>query len=295
MTFPEGSSLTDQISSESAAPGRKYDHNSLTYANSFDSGLKSAVIQTVEWFTGKITVIRLIRRFERLGSIEPKDFWNAALKIMGIEITTPRAQLDHIPKTGPVVFVCNHPHGMVDGMVLCAMIGNIRDDYKILTRSLLTDIDPTASEYLIPVPFPHQDDAQERMMEMRAAAMAHLQAGGLVVVFPSGVVASSDTLTGPVIEREWNVFTAKLIRTTGAAVVPCFFPGANSRWYQIANQISSTLRQGLLLHEIVRARNAKIGPIIEPPIPAEEVQQRITDPRAFMAWLRNRVMSHAED
>ena len=31
------------------------------------------------------------------------------------------------------------------------------------------------------------------------------------------------------------------------------FPGSNSRVYQIANRISATLRQGLLLHEIVGA------------------------------------------
>ena len=269
---------------------RVYDRRALTYANSFDNPLKSNTIRAIEWMTGKITVIRLIRRFEQLGAIEPRDFWGTALRVMGITITTPPAQIAHIPPTGPVVFVANHPHGMVDGMVLGALIGQVRDDYRILTRSLLTDIDPTAANYLIPVPFPHQSDAQERMVEMRAAALEHLRAGGLVAVFPSGVVASSDSMFGPVIERDWNVFTAKLIRISGAKVVPCYFPGENSRWYQMANRISATLRQGLLLHEIVRSKGDSIGPVIGPPIPQDVIDDRIRNPRRFMAWLRQTVM-----
>lgn len=291
---PKGNRLNEMTRSDSAAnvaaPKRKYDRDALTYSNSFDHPIKSNVIRLIEWMTAKVTIIRMIRQFEKVGPVEGPVFWATALRVMGVKITTPQDQLDHIPKTGPVVFVANHPHGMVDGMVLGAMIGQIRDDYKILTRSLLTDIDPTAADYLISVPFPHQADAQEKMVEMRTQAMAHLKAGGLVAVFPSGVVASSDTMFGPVIEREWNVFTAKLIRTTGAVVVPCYFPGENSRWYQIANRISATIRQGLLLREIVRSRNARIGPVIAPPVPADVVQEKIVEPRAFMAWLRDMVM-----
>lgn len=275
----------------SALPTRQYARDALTYSNTFDSPLKSNTIRAIEWLTGKITIIRMIRQFEKVGPIAPNQFWAEALKVMGVQIATPAEQLAHIPKTGPVVFVANHPHGMVDGMVIGAMIGSVRDDYKILTRSLLTDIDPTAADYLISVPFPHQADAQERMVEMRADAMRQLKAGGVVAVFPSGVVATSDTMFGPAIEREWNVFTAKLIRTTGATVVPCHFPGANSRWYQIANRISATLRQSLLLHEIVRSRNACVAPRIGAPIPTDEIERRIKEPRAFMAWLREKTMS----
>ena len=272
-------------------PTRRYSRDALTYSNTFDSPLKRNAIRAIEWCTGKVTIIRMIRQFERVGPIKPQDFWSSALDVMGVKITTPEDELANIPRTGPVVFVANHPHGMVDGMVLGAMIGSVRDDYKILTRSLLTDIDSTAANYLISVPFPHQDNAQEKMVEMRSAAMAHLRAGGLVAVFPSGVVASSDTMFGPVIEREWNLFTAKLIRTTGAKVVPCFFPGENSRWYQIANRISATVRQGLLLHEICRSRGAHIRPVIGPPLPDEDVAEKIKDPRGFVAWLRSRTLA----
>ena len=209
---------------------------------------------------------------------------------MGIDLLTPDSELMNIPRDGPVVAVANHPHGLVDGMILADLIGRRRTDYKILTRALLTGIDEVAASYMIPVPFPHEPDAQRKSVEMRAKAMAHLQEGGLISVFPSGVVASSDTMFGPVIEREWNVFTAQMIRRSGATVVPIFFPGSNSRWYQVANRLSATLRQGLLLHEVVHSCNRPQKPVVGAPISAERMKMLDSDPRGFMTWLREHTL-----
>ena len=264
----------------------KYDRRSLSYASTFDHPVKSGVISAIELFTGKLKVLRLIRQFEKQGAPTGQGFWRAALDTMGIDLTTPQEQLDRIPKTGPVVVVANHPHGMVDGMIFADLIGRVRPDYRILTRSLLTSIDEVAGSYMIPVPFPHDPDAQRKGVEMRAKAMAHLKDGGVVALFPSGVVAASDTMFGPAIEAEWNVFTAKMIRRSGAQVVPMRFPGQNSRAYQIANKISPILRQGLLLHEIVHACDKPQGPIVGAPLSPEQMAAHADDPRGFMAWLR---------
>ncbi|MEC7257242.1 MAG: lysophospholipid acyltransferase family protein, partial [Pseudomonadota bacterium] len=244
----------------------------------------------IELFTGKLTIVRLIREFERRGAPRGQEFWRACLDVMGIELTTPQAQLDRIPKEGPVIVVANHPHGMVDGMIFADLIGRVRPDYRILTRSLLTAIDDVAGSYMIPVPFPHDKDAQRKGVEMRAKAMEHLKDGGVVALFPSGVVAHSETWWGPAVEAEWNVFTAKMIRRSGAQVVPMRFPGANSRAYQIANKISPILRQGLLLHEIVYSLNKPQGPIVGHPLSAETIAEHADDPRGFMAWLRQHTL-----
>lgn len=285
--------MTDSLPRNVARPlvgtkqDRLYDWRSLTYSETFDSSFKRNAIMAMEWLTGKITVIRRVREFERRGVPQGQAFWPATMDVMGIDIQTPEEQYLNIPETGPVVLVANHPHGLVDGMILADMIGRRRNDYRILTRSLLTGIDESAASYMIPVPFPHEPDAQKKMIEMRAKAMDHLANGGLVALFPSGVVASSETAFGPAIEQEWNVFTAKMIRRSGASVVPLFFPGSNSRIYQIANQISTTLRQGLLIHEVVHAFDKPQAPVIGPAISPEECAERGKDPRAFMAWLRD--------
>ncbi|MCR9148018.1 MAG: lysophospholipid acyltransferase family protein [Rhodobacteraceae bacterium] len=273
----------------------KYDRRSLTYANSFDTPLTAFTIRAVEWFTGKLTILRMIRAFERRGAPSGQAFWRAALGTMGIDLLTPQAQIDRIPKDGPVVVVANHPHGLVDGMILADLIGRRRTDYKILTRALLTGIDEVAASYMISVPFPHEPDAQRKSVEMRAKAMAHLKEGGVISVFPSGVVASSDTLFGPVMEREWNVFTAQMIRRSGARVVPIFFPGANTRAYQMANCLSSTLRQSLLLHEVVKSCHRPQNPIVGEPISDADMTLLEKDPRGFMSWLRAHTLALGDD
>jgi putative hemolysin len=272
----------------------KYDRRSLTYANSFDSPGTATIIRAMEWFTGKLTILRMIRAFEKRGAPTGQAFWRAALDTMGIPLLTPDDEVAHIPPEGPVVVVANHPHGLVDGMILADLIGRRRTDYKILTRALLTGIDEVAASYMISVPFPHEPDAQRKSVEMRAMAMAHLKDGGVISVFPSGVVASSDRLFGPVIEREWNVFTAQMIRRSGAQVVPIYFPGSNSRLYQMANRISATMRQGLLLHEVVRSCNRPQKPVVGAPIPPERMAMLESDPRGFMQWLRAHTLSLGE-
>lgn len=281
----------DQTHVPETAAFKTYDRRSLSYASTFEDPRKALFIRVMELFTGKLTILRRIRKFERQAVPTGQAFWRACLDVMGIDLTTPAEQLQRIPRDGPVIVVANHPHGMVDGMIFADLIGRVRPDYRILTRSLLTSIDAVAGSYMIPVPFPHDPDAQRKFVEMRGRAMAHLKAGGVVALFPSGVVASSQSWFGPAIEAEWNVFTAQMIRRSGARVVPMKFPGQNSRAYQIACHVSPMLRQGLLLHEIVKSMDKPQAPIVGEPLDPEFVKGWENDPRGFMAWLRDHTLA----
>ncbi len=267
-----------------------YDKRRLTYANTFRSPVQSTIIRIMEWMTGKFRLLRLIRKFEREGVVAGQGFWPRALATMGIELQTPDDEIRRIPASGPVIIVANHPHGLVDGMVLAELVGRVREDYKILTRSILTGVDEIA-QFMIPVAFPHEEDAVNQHLEMRRRAMAQLADGGVVIIFPSGVVAGSESLFGPAVEAEWNPFTAKMIQRSGAAVVPIRFSGQNSRAYLMANRISATIRQGLLLHEVVHSLNKPQRPIVGEPIKTEEIEAWSGNPRGFMAWLRERTLS----
>ncbi|MCK0169400.1 lysophospholipid acyltransferase family protein [Jannaschia sp. S6380] len=266
-----------------------YDRGKLSYAGTFKNPWKAGTIRALEWMTGKIRLLSLIRRFEREGVETGQPFFAHALRVMGIRIDTPAAQIARIPRSGPLVVVANHPHGLVDGMVLAELVGRVRQDYRILTRSLLTGV-PEVADFMIPVPFPHEADAHARNLAMRKAAMGHLAAGGAVVVFPAGAVAASETAFGRAVEKPWAPFTANMIRRSGAKVVPICFAGANSRIYQIANRLSATLRQGLLLHEVVHALDQPQAPIVRPAIEPEEWHPHAGNTRAFMDWLRARTL-----
>lgn len=279
-----------QLKEQSEADNAPYDKRKLSYAGTFTNPWKANAIRIVEWLTGKMILLRSIREFERIGPATGQKFWKQAFGLMGIELKTPREQIAHIPATGPVIIVANHPHGMVDGMVLAELVGSVRDDYKILTRSLLTGVTEIA-QYMLPVPFPHEEDSFKKSLEMRKEAMNHLANGGVIILFPSGAVAASETWFGPAIEGDWNPFTAKMITRSKAAVIPICFQGQNSRAYQIANKISVTLRQGLLLHEVAHSFDKPQAPVIGEPIPAEEIAERSKNQSEFMAWLREHTLN----
>ena len=73
-----------------APPGQAYDRRRLTYANTFDSPLRAFTIRALEWFTGKITIIRMLREFQRRGPHDRRDIWGDALDIMRIRLDTPQ-------------------------------------------------------------------------------------------------------------------------------------------------------------------------------------------------------------
>ena len=269
---------------------RRYDMRRLSYSGTFTNPAKVLTIRAIEWTTAKVKLLGLIRSFERGGAPVGVAFWTKAVRHMGISVDTPPEEIAHIPKTGPVVVVANHPHGLVDGMVMAEMVSRVRSDFRILTRSLLTGI-PEIEEFMIPVPFPHEPNAQQLGLEMRDLTMAHLKKGGVVILFPAGRVASSETWFGPAIEAEWNVFTHKMIRGSGATILPIHFTGQNSRAYQIANKLGATLRQGLLLYEIRRALYKPQRPHIGTPISADELEKWPGNPRGFLAWLREHTLS----
>ena len=266
-----------------------YDRRRLSYASTFTNPTQRITIQTIEHLTGKLRLLRKIRRFEAMGVPHGQAFWKQALDVMGIELKTPQEQIDRIPKDGPLIITSNHPHGLVDGMVLAELIGRVRTDYKILTRSLLTGI-TEIDQFMIPVPFPHEEDALEKNLVMRKDAMNHLKGGGVVILFPSGVVGASKTAFGPVVEEQWNPFTAKMIQRSQAKVLPVYFPGGNSRWYQVANQISPTLRQSLLLFEVVKALNKPQTPVVGQLIDRPEIKDWADNPRGFVSWLRGETL-----
>lgn len=89
--------------------------------------------------------------------------------------------LEHVPASGPVVFLSNHP-GMVDTLALFAAIR--RPDLRIiaLRRPFLQSL-PNTARHLFFV----SEDSDERLRAVRQAA-AHLRQDGAVLTFPAGQI-----------------------------------------------------------------------------------------------------------
>ena len=65
------------------------------------------------------------RRFPREG----EGFWEAAVRSLELDVRYDAHALGAAPRNGPVVFVANHPYGVLDGVVMAWLVGKVRSDF----------------------------------------------------------------------------------------------------------------------------------------------------------------------
>jgi putative hemolysin len=219
----------------------------FSYAAPDDPLLKRLIIRLVEQMTGQPRLKRLYQDYK--AAPVSGDFWEEAVRRLKLKLVFDAAPLESWPRSGPLVVVCNHPFGVVDGLAASALVARIRPDFRILTNAVLTKAEEIR-HHLLPVDFSGTQAAIKTNLRSRAQAREHLSKGGALIVFPAGGVSTTSGLwQTKAVDAAWGSFTAKLIMQTKAAVAPLYFEGQNSRLFQIASHIHLTLRLSLLFKE----------------------------------------------
>ena len=231
----------------------------FSYATSSDSWFKRHFIMLVERFSGQPRLKRLYlhnQAHPRLG----ESFWQACVRLLELKPRYDVAALGRIPKTGPVVVVANHPYGVLDGILISWLIEKVRSDFLVIVHSALLRA-PEGRDNLLPVDFSETPEARATNLATRAAARERLEKGGVVIVFPAGMISTAPDRLGlrPAREYPWQPFIAQLIQRSRATVVPVWFGGQNSRLFQIASHINGALRLALIFHEV----RIRIGAMID--------------------------------
>jgi putative hemolysin len=219
----------------------------FSYAAPGDPRLKRLIIRLVEQMSGQPRLKRLYQDYKAAPA--GAGFWDEAVRRLKLRLVFDAAPLASWPKAGPLVVVCNHPFGLVDGLAICALVARLRPDFRILINAVLNRAEEVRHHFL-PVDFSGSADAVKTNLRSRAQAREHLQKGGCLIVFPAGGVS---TTPGPwharAVDAAWGGFTARLIMQGQAAAAPVYFEGQNSRLFQIASHIHMTLRLSLLFKE----------------------------------------------
>lgn len=264
-------------------PRAPADIPNFSYATPEHTLLRRIVIQMVERLTGQPRLKRLYLE-HRLNPVPDEDFWSAAVRKLELRLVYDRARWDAVPKDGPLVIVANHPFGVLDGIVISYLTSRIRPRFKVLTNSVLFRA-PEVQPFLLPIDFAETRAALATNLESRRLALRELAEGGAVVVFPGGTVSTASPPFGTAFDPDWKPFTSKLVAQARASVVPVFFEGQNSRLFQIASNLSQTMREALLFKEIARRIGSDVPIRIGEVIPFETIG-RISDRRELIEYLR---------
>ena len=195
--------------------------------------------------------------YERVDAVPAERFEERALRVLDIETECSAHDLSQIPPAGPVIIASNHPHGVLDGLVVAALVSRVRPDVRIVANYLLERIPELGESCFFVDPFEGRSATARSGAGLRAA-LRWLKDGGAIAMFPAGEVAH-DFQHGLVpADGPWRDTLGRLARSTDAAVVPAFIDGKNSALFYTAGRLHPVFRTMLLGRELLGKRGARV-------------------------------------
>ena len=184
---------------------------------------------------------------------------------------------------GPLIIVSNHPFGILDPVILGDFISKYRPYVRFMTNFLLNEMEEMRP-WIIPVdPFDGEKSAMRNLAPIKEA-LRFLKQGGALAIFPSGEVAHFKLGRG-VEESPWSDHVGALVRRTKATVLPVYFPGQNSAFFQTAGLVHPMLRTGLLFRELFSRSREPVELRVGQPIPFSRLK-RFPDDESLTRYLR---------
>jgi hypothetical protein len=148
----------------------------FSYSTPDQSFARRSVINVIETLGGRNRLVGLYDRYLSAPLVYD-DFFDAAIELMELEVRYQEAQLAKVPADGPVLFIANHPYGVIDGLTLIWLARKARPDIKVLTHKMLCQA-PEARAHLLPIDFSGAADAQANNVDSRKQALRLMREGG---------------------------------------------------------------------------------------------------------------------
>ena len=243
----------------------KKNNIAFTFATSEVNKFGQNFIKIAELCTGKLKLKKLYDQYLSENN-PPENFWHDAVNKLQLKVNTIHHSKNLIPYKGRLIVVANHAFGVADGVTMCSLVSNVRQDYKIITHKVLRQAE-AVKEKIIPIDFTQNKEAVLSNIKARKDAEELLKNDGVIVIFPSGQIATKENLkNSKADDGEWKQFVSRLVKKTQSPVLPMYFEGQNSQLYHIANKIGQTFRYSLMMYELKRkigdTINIHIGEII---------------------------------
>lgn len=150
----------------------------------------------------------------------------------------------------------NHPYGALDGLILIHLLGSHRPDYKVMVNWILTYIEALADNFIAVEPTSNETRRQISMVGIRES-LSHIRNGHPIGFFPAGAVSKINSRLR-IEDREWQPTVIRLIQQFKVPVIPIYFQGHNSLFYNLLGIIDWRIRTLRLPLEIFNKRNVHL-------------------------------------
>ena len=198
--------------------------------------------------------------------------------------------LENLPK-GAFVTVSNHPFGALDGIVLIYLITRYRPEYKVMVNMILNHLWAMRPNF-IAVDAMQSADPAKKAVSMRGIkeAIMQVRGGEPVGFFPAGAMSKVNARLR-LQDRPWQENIIRLIMQLKVPVIPIFFNGSNSWWFNFLGVACWQARTLRLPAELFRKRNREIHVSVGNPISMEIINQHSGSVDELGRFLRERTYS----
>lgn len=228
--------------------------------NPYSDPVRKRFFSMMEWPLERLLLFHHLNRAYRdvAAMRDQRPFVDKALDRLRVSYTLADEDLARVAAVnGPAIVVANHPFGGIEGMILASLLCGLRCDVKIMANYLLDRI-PEMREHLISVdPFGRSSSTLRNIAPLRRS-IQWVRSGGMLVVFPAGEVSHFDPIRGAV-DPEWNATIGRIVRKTGAPVLPVYFSGTNSMLFHAAGMVHPSLRTARLPAELLNKDKRSIS------------------------------------
>jgi len=247
----------------------------------------------VIWLLGKIIHLKEINQIlEKYGDKKGLDFANGVLEHLNVKNEVNIIDPDKFEEGKKYVFVCNHPLGGLDGLIITTELSKRFGPSKFLVNDILMNLEPL-QELFVPV-----NNLGKAGGKQVHEVMDLYNSDYNVLNFPAG--ACSRLIKGKIQDLEWKKSFVRQAAKSGRSIVPMHFKGKNSRLFywsskiRMALGIKSFIEMILLPHEMFRQRNRTFVLTVGEPISPEEILNSNLTPQQWCDQIRKTVYSYGE-
>jgi putative hemolysin len=199
--------------------------------------------------------------------LAPKDGHGAMDWASGfLGMTTHATGVEHVPATGPVVVVANHPGGIADGIAVWDALKARRPDLVYFANRDALRVCAGLHAVVIPVEWRLEERSREKTRETLRQTIEAFKAGRCVIVFPAGRMAEWKWDRRALVERAWAPTAASLARKFDAPIVPLGVAQRLSLAYYSLAQVSEELKNMTVFHELIAKQGARYRLRFAPPL-----------------------------
>ena len=185
---------------------------------------------------------------QAIGPLSGRAALDYVSDMLSVKVTA--SGLERVPKHGRVIFVCNHPTGIADGIAVFDALKDLRPDICFYANSDAHRVVSRFDEVLIPVEWVEEKRSRDRTRLTLQLTREAMEAERALVIFPSGRLARRGA-GGVLADPPWMSSALSIARKYDAAVVPLHLTGPWSTLFHFFNRFSQELRDITLFHELL--------------------------------------------